>query len=108
MLLLYGGDGFPYTTFHYCNVLINIFFVFLNVAGNRHKRDESYGEVNVHEDANDTSAQGGNAAAAAAPTNGSAVGGNGGQPVGQGMASKVTKVKNNEKTLLLSSDDEFQ
>ena len=31
----------------------------------------------------------------------------GGQP-GQGMPSKVTKVKNNEKTLLLSSDDEFQ
>ena len=39
------------------------------------------------------------------PTNGSAIMN---AQTGQGMPSKVTKVKNNEKTLLLSSDDEFQ
>ena len=108
MLWLHRGDGLPKTTFYYFHVLINIFFYFHNVDGNRHKREGSYGEVNVHEDPNDTSAPGGNAAAATAPTNGSAVGGSAAQPVGQGMPSKVTKVKNNEKTLLLSSDDEFQ
>jgi hypothetical protein len=73
-------------------------------GGTRHKRSEPYGEVNTHEDANDPTRQPGNTTNMA-PTNGSAV--MTGQP-GQGMPSKVTKVKNNEKTLLLSSDDEFQ
>ena len=72
-------------------------------GGNRHKKTEHYGEVNTHEDPNDTSKTGNNVNRT--PTNGSAI--TSGQP-GQGMPSKVTKVKNNEKTLLLSSDDEFQ
>jgi len=72
-------------------------------SGNRHKKTEQYGEVNTHEDSNDTSKHGNSVGMAT--TNGSVM--PGGQP-GQGMPSKVTKVKNNEKTLLLSSDDEFQ
>ena len=77
---------------------------YLKIAGgNRHKKTEHYGEVNTHEDPNDTSKTGNTVNMT--PTNGSAI--TGGQP-GQGMPSKVTKVKNNEKTLLLSSDDEFQ
>merc|ERR1719430_947623 len=72
-------------------------------GGNRHKKTEHYGEVNTHEDSNDTSKHGNSVGMAT--TNGSVM--PGGQP-GQGMPSKVTKVKNNEKTLLLSSDDEFQ
>ena len=79
------------------NLIIDI------AGGNRHKKTEQYGEVNTHEDSNDTSKHGNSVGMAT--TNGSVM--PGGQP-GQGMPSKVTKVKNNEKTLLLSSDDEFQ
>ena len=80
------------------------FFIFhLKITGGnqRHKKTEQYGEVNTHEDSNDTSKHGNSVATSNGSVNG------GGQP-GQGMPSKVTKVKNNEKTLLLSSDDEFQ
>ena len=79
-----------------------MFFISINIAGgNRHKKTEHYGEVNTHEDNNDTSKHGNSVTTSNGSANGS------GQP-GQGMPSKVTKVKNNEKTLLLSSDDEFQ
>ena len=81
-----------------------LFNLIIDIAGgNRHKKTEQYGEVNTHEDSNDTSKHGNSVGMAT--TNGSVM--PGGQP-GQGMPSKVTKVKNNEKTLLLSSDDEFQ
>jgi len=72
-------------------------------SGNRHKKTEQYGEVNTHEETNDTSKHGNSVGMT--NSNGSVM--PGGQ-TGQGMPSKVTKVKNNEKTLLLSSDDEFQ
>ena len=72
-------------------------------GGNRHKKTEHYGEGNTQEDTNDTSKTGNNINIT--PTNGSAIMN---AQTGQGMPSKVTKVKNNEKTLLLSSDDEFQ
>jgi len=72
-------------------------------SGNRHKKTEHYGEVNTQEDSNDTTKTGNTMNIT--PTNGSAIMN---AQTGQGMPSKVTKVKNNEKTLLLSSDDEFQ
>merc|ERR1719412_1822843 len=72
-------------------------------GGNRHKKTEHYGEVNTQEDTNDTTKTGNTMNIT--PTNGSAIMN---AQTGQGMPSKVTKVKNNEKTLLLSSDDEFQ
>ena len=81
-----------------------IIFFFIEISGgNRHKKTEQYGEVNTHEETNDTSKHGNSVGMT--NSNGSVM--PGGQP-GQGMPSKVTKVKNNEKTLLLSSDDEFQ
>ena len=87
------------------SVFPNIFIYFSNnfSGGNRHKKTEHYGEVNTQEDPNDTSKTGN--ATNITPTNGSAIMN---AQTGQGMPSKVTKVKNNEKTLLLSSDDEFQ
>jgi len=72
-------------------------------SGNRHKKSEHYGEVNTHDEPTDTSKT--DNTVNTTPANGSAM--TSGQPA-QGMPSKVTKVKNNEKTLLLSSDDEFQ
>lgn len=89
----------------YNRIAIVIFANYISkfLGGNRHKKSEHYGEVNTHDEANDTSKTGNAVNMTAA--NGSAL--TSGQP-GQGMPSKVTKVKNNEKTLLLSSDDEFQ
>ena len=59
--------------------------------------------MNTKDAADSTSQSAGNTNNATA-NNGTASGG-----VQQhGIPSKVTKVKNNEKTLLLSSDDEFQ
>merc|ERR1712001_655326 len=74
-----------------------------SLAGGRRKKTEHYGEVNTQEDSNDTTKTGNTMNIT--PTNGSAIMN---AQTGQGMPSKVTKVKNNEKTLLLSSDDEFQ
>ena len=86
----------------FCN---NVYISFLPKfsGGNRHKKTEHYGEVNTQEDTNDTTKTGNTMNIT--PTNGSAIMN---AQTGQGMPSKVTKVKNNEKTLLLSSDDEFQ
>lgn len=101
-------------------------------SGSRHKRQESYGEVA----SNDNHLSSVSPATASSAPNGSAVGGAGGgvaaamgagasaaagassngtvAAVGAAVKSalpnpvKSTKVTNNEKTLLLSSDDEFQ
>merc|ERR1719295_1207394 len=93
-------------------------------GGSRHKRQESYGEVA----SNDNHLSSVSPATASSAPNGSAVGGAGGgvaaaagagsngtvAAVGAAVKSalpnpvKSTKVTNNEKTLLLSSDDEFQ
>merc|ERR1719300_1759249 len=99
-------------------------------SGSRHKRQESYGEVA----SNDNHVSSVSPATASSAPNGSAVGGaGGGVAMGAGASAaagassngtvaavgaavksalpnpvKSTKVTNNEKTLLLSSDDEFQ
>ena len=106
-----------------------MFHIFWSLGGSRHKRQESYGEVA----SNDNHLSSVSPATASSAPNGSAVGGAGGgvgAAMGAGASSassngtvaavgaavksalpnpvKSTKVTNNEKTLLLSSDDEFQ
>jgi len=81
-------------------------------GGNRHKRQESYGEVNTGENQQQhhIPAANGGGAATQAPSNGAVAAATAAATgaVKSAMPKMSTKVTNNEKTLLLSSDDEFQ
>jgi len=81
-------------------------------SGNRHKRQESYGEVNTGENQQQhhIPAANGGGAATQAPSNGAVAAATAAATgaVKSAMPKMSTKVTNNEKTLLLSSDDEFQ
>jgi len=77
-------------------------------SGNRRKNDESIGESCGEDAANGSATQ----AARAVATNAASVASNAASAASTGLRSAIqprqAKVTNNEKTLLLSSDDEFQ
>lgn len=80
-------------------------------GGNRHKRQESYGEVNTGENQQQNQSTASNGGGGAAAGNGAVAAATAAAAgaVKSAMPKVVsTKVTNNEKTLLLSSDDEFQ
>ena len=80
----------------------------LFAAGNRRKNDESIGESCAEDTANGSATH----AARAVATTAASVASNAASAASTGLRSAVqprqAKVTNNEKTLLLSSDDEFQ
>jgi len=73
-------------------------------AGNRHKFDENQGESC----ADDSVATSATHAARAVATTAASVASNAATAAKSAIQPKQAKVTNNEKTLLLSSDDEFQ
>ncbi len=89
------------------------FFLLLAVGG-RHKRNGSYGEVSSEDpqaDASSGSAKGAKKQQQQQQQQqqNSKVGeGHTAVAVGRGTGTRGSKVTNNEKTMLLSSDDEFQ
>jgi len=74
-------------------------------AGNRRKFDENHGESCADDSSMGTSAT---HAARAVATTAASVASNAATAAKSAMQPKQAKVTNNEKTLLLSSDDEFQ
>jgi hypothetical protein len=79
-------------------------FEFSVLAGNRHTRNNSYGEVCTEDPASDNPKPIINPQATVTIPSTS-----GGSGLAKSIIPKLsTKVTNNEKTLLLSSDDEFQ
>jgi len=73
--------------------------------GNRHNRNDSYGEVSTDEPNFETLGSG----SETNPQTSIVMPGAGASGAGlRGVIPKMSKVTNNEKTLLLSSDDEFQ
>ena len=96
---------------HYLNILqpfwtfCNLSFSFVFLAGNRRKFDENHGESCADDSSMGTSAT---HAARAVATTAASVASNAATAAKSAMQPKQAKVTNNEKTLLLSSDDEFQ
>ena len=80
------------------------FSIFHFTAGNRRKFDENHGESCADESVGTTATN----AARAVATTAASVASNAATAAKSAIQPKQAKVTNNEKTLLLSSDDEFQ
>ena len=106
----------------HCYFLIRFFFrevtnsrsFYVFSAGGRRKTDDSFGEACVEEGGANASGSAASAttAARAVATTAASVASNAASAASSGIRAAVqprqAKVTNNEKTLLLSSDDEFQ